>query len=500
MSDTSHGPRRTLWGAEQILGGLVLALFYVVYNVGTVYFQARGAAGLGSPVLAGCFAGMFIGAVWFGFLRAKNRLKRVEGQAVLLCSLLLPSIFSQISFWVDGYKGSFLINIIQPLLWLIPLPVALSFFCRHAPRRNQPLYMGMAISAGHLCWLLLTPLTSTASTPAPLELEMTERFLPLLGLVRNLAGVVLAFACWWLARMEAGLPAPKPATDNKTGSGDFAPVVTPTQLLQAALPFLGCFVLNGFAGYLFFPRITEHSANAEYAHLFLFVFFPVAGFFLARRGNAFLVRLLGVAVICMAAAPLLLEPRLPETLAPIAYVAGSCAEQIVLFCGVQASLRFAPAFNFHPLCYVAVWIISAISIPTRILGNWLKISPSAPGFPILAGALLFCCAFSLLLFKRSLPSCALQPEQDADLPPAAPLFFADNDKLHAFAAAFGLTNREKDVLCGIIAGRNRAGISASLGISDSTVKFHTGGLLKKTAQTNSRNLSHFFSLWKSQDS
>jgi len=496
VSDALQGPNRIMWGAEQILGGLVLALFYVVFNMSTVFFQARGAADLGGPALAACFSGMFIGALWFGALQAKERLQGVAGQAVLLGTLLLPSIFSQISFWAVGYKGNYVINIIQPLLWLMPLPVALSFFCRHAPRRAQPLYMGLAISAGHLCWLLLTPLTATANTPASLELEMTARFLPLLGLVRNLAEVIFALVCWMLVRTECRLPAPQSAP-VRTESPEAVPSMPVGRLLRAALPFLCCFILNGFGGYIFFPRMAAHSANAEYAHLFLFLLFPVAGFFMARQGNAFLVRLLSAAVMCMAAAPLLLELRLPNAIAQTLYVAGSCAEQVVLFCGVQASLRFAPAFNFHPLCYVAVWMISGISIPTHIFAKWINMLPSDPRFPLLAGVLLICCVYSLLQFKRALPAYVLEPKHS--LAPSLEPQLASDDKLQAFVAFFGLTSREEEVLVGIIGGQNRAAISASLGISDSTVKFHPSGLLKKTAQTNSRNLSRYFNLWKSQD-
>lgn len=233
--------------------------------------------------------------------------------------------------------------------------------------------------------------------------------------------------------------------------------------------------------------------------MILFLLFPAAGFFLVRRGNEVLVRLLSAAAMCMVAAPLLLGLPLPESIAQGVYVAGSCAEQVVLFCGVQTALRFAPAFNFHPLCYVAVWILSSISIPTHILSKWLNIQPFDSSFFVLVSMLLACCAFSLLVFQRVLPPFAPQPEQEALDPPAAPQVFANNDKLHSFAAAFGLTGREEDVLSGIIAGQNRAALSASLGISDSTVKFHTSGLLKKTAQTNSRNLTRFFNLWKSQN-
>ena len=166
----------------------------------------------------------------------------------------------------------------------------------------------------------------------------------------------------------------------------------------------------------------------------------------------------------------------------VAFHRGRVVEGIIGIVGTAARLEKWRKSNnrVQPAC-------PPPSLPSAKNRSW------TPSFLIIAGILLICCIFSLRLFKRALPDYAPEPQRNA-VPPPAPRLDSE-DKLLAFVAFFGLTSREEDVLACIIRGQNRADISDNLGISDSTVKFHTSGLLKKTAQPNSRSLSHFFNLW-----
>jgi DNA-binding CsgD family transcriptional regulator len=72
----------------------------------------------------------------------------------------------------------------------------------------------------------------------------------------------------------------------------------------------------------------------------------------------------------------------------------------------------------------------------------------------------------------------------------------DPEKLHAFAAGYGLTKREIEVLRGVVRIMDMDAISQELGVSIHTARFHLRGLLSKTTMASRQRLQMFYSAWK----
>ncbi len=68
-------------------------------------------------------------------------------------------------------------------------------------------------------------------------------------------------------------------------------------------------------------------------------------------------------------------------------------------------------------------------------------------------------------------------------------------KIASFAAAFGLTRREAELLGYLAHDQGTLQMAQAMGISERTVRFHLSGLLKKTAQLNRQRLTFFFASW-----
>jgi DNA-binding CsgD family transcriptional regulator len=118
------------------------------------------------------------------------------------------------------------------------------------------------------------------------------------------------------------------------------------------------------------------------------------------------------------------------------------------------------------------------------------------------------CLLSLLLLRRvfPLPELSAMPEGmglDAAMPGAAradalklkALRLEAEAKQRAFAAAFDLTAREARLLGGLLEGQNNPALAVRLEVGERTVRYHLGGLLKKTGQANRQRLIHFYTDW-----
>lgn len=145
------------------------------------------------------------------------------------------------------------------------------------------------------------------------------------------------------------------------------------------------------------------------------------------------------------------------------------------------------------------------------LGTTLSLSLSdAPVMLIAVSAMLFVVtmAFFLLLYQRlyslvpgpvlvPTPALVSGPASDSEptpppAEPAPPLSTepqhddarSERETFERFASTYGLTARERDVLRLVLDEQSNSEIAGKLFISEATVKYHVGNLLKKTACSN----------------
>ncbi len=464
-----------------VLGIFMLALFFAMHNISVVFYQLRGvpsehAAGS----MAGFYLGIALGAALMTFLerRAARGLSMAAPRAFLFIALLLPAALCLFSFRVTGFRGNAFLNFFQPLLWALPLPVALRFFFLHVRPAEQALYFGVAIEVGHLCWALLVPLAQLMGGSGGIE----PRLLAFLNLTRILVAALLAVFCWRLS----AYPLPGRAATVETGEKP-----SPRCLL---VPLAACYFLSGFLGYLFFARLWGRRVYPEYLHLTLTVFFPVLGLLCYRPGLGVLRHLLGGAALCFAAVPLLLFLPQEGGVTKGVYFACAASQQLLLYGGTLALSRYAPSSRYPAFTLSAAWLISSAGMAGNVTASrLLPLLPLSTFGAVCALAAL--CALSVLCLGRAFP---LPDHPGHDDAPEDGVFgrpFPETLRLQSFAREFTLTAREREVLECLLRENTVASAALGLGVSENTVKFHVRSLLKKTGNRNRQRLLGHFSTW-----
>lgn len=338
-----------------------------------------------------------------------------------------------------------------------------------------------------------------------------------------------------------------------------SPFAETAQAARQKLFFLvGLFCASGLLLFLFgiglgtaFPKASHRPALAEPLHYFMIACLPLAGWLLDKGRSGCGVLLVWI-LLCAFSVPLEmlrgalgpngeLTPLLfmgRETLLlclfshtlilsrqPLIPLAGSMAYSmyLVAFAGglFAGSASFAvqetlatPAMAFGLATAFAVIAIGLFLRSMRCPALWSRelpgMLPDPPatrtpeqGTTILTESIY---ASPLTPEKKTGPEAnkpgdacpeAGKPETAAARPDTAVPDAARQEapKLSAFAVAFGLSNREFQVLEGIIKDFPPESIAASLGVRESTVRFHQTGLFKKTGQPNRRLLALFFQTW-----
>ena len=512
---------------------VMLVLFYLVHNIGTVFFQARGVpAEQGGNAVVAYFTGIFTGALALALLE-RYHASRFSGSSApgapiisitwvaLLFMLVLPAVFCQISFRFTGWEGTPFNNFFQPMLWSMSLPVALRLFFLRVRFESQALFFGIAVGAGHICWALLIPLAMHAGQifsagPEVLANGLENRFLSFLNITRNLMQLAFAGLCVHLARMHAAAePAHIAGEAGETacpyGAASPEGPKYSRRFLLLLLPFLACFFFNGFTGYLFFPRLVGRGLYPEYMHLAQALFFPLLGLWITRQNDTSLprvFRLLGGAVLSFAIFPLLLflpladhaGPSVSHQVGQLVYLVCAITQQILLYCGALAFSRFVPYSRFPALMICAVWLAAAVSIPGRFLAAWLLPALGLSPF-LIACVLAVLCLVSLFALYRAfpLPQVPFASLFTGDIPALAAQVagnLPERRKLDNFAIVFNLSNRETQVLSGYLQNLSLEDICVKLGIRESTLRYHQTGLFKKIGQKSRDRLVRFYETWK----
>jgi DNA-binding CsgD family transcriptional regulator len=164
---------------------------------------------------------------------------------------------------------------------------------------------------------------------------------------------------------------------------------------------------------------------------------------------------------------------------------------MLIFGGTLVFGRFACSWRCRrpALMCCAIYLAFAVFAGGRIAA--LRLHDLAP--ELVAPALyLFAivCACSVFALRRAFPL-PLPPEPPESAEPAA-----DGEKKRAFAAAFALSNREMEVLDGLLLGMKSEAIGAMLHISERTVRLHLGNLVRKTVTRNRQDLLRRYIAWK----
>ena len=446
----------------------MLALFFITFNTGSVFFQIRGvpSAQVGLSVL-GYMGGVLFAALFLDHMERRSKAANYSLlRTIFLGMLLLPGLTSLIAFPLLSYAGNLALNMLQPFLWGLGLPVGLRLFFKYATPAQRVFHFGIAVGSGHLCWsLLMLPagmLTTNYNIPS-------EQILFYLNIMRVLFNTAFALLAWWML----GIP------DNQTRDITSKPRLAPG-LIGLLLPFALCFLLNGILGYLFYSRVLGRGIYSEYMHLGLAFLLPLAGLLISRKPK-WLPLFICMAVVAFALGPLFLLA--PNDIAQKLLIISTASQQSILFLGTLAVSGYASRSRSPALVISLVWLATALAVPGSIIAGQLSIPVLA-----MAGILAGLCVIALWPFYqawRVAPVCL----------PTANLSELANNKKPAFAAAFALTEREDEVLSYVLQGMDDAAMANALGISERTVRYHISGLLNKAGVINRKRLLQLYNNW-----
>jgi DNA-binding CsgD family transcriptional regulator len=241
-------------------------------------------------------------------------------------------------------------------------------------------------------------------------------------------------------------------------------------------------------------------------HLGLAALFPLCGLLLSRHGTGLLRPFLCLAVLCFAAAPLLSRPDSPPGLIQGVFMVCAAGQQALFFFGTLALSHFTFQARHPALLLSFPWLAALAAIVGNLLASRLLPALGLSPYPAV-WLLAALCLLSLLLLRRAfpLPEVAAMPEgmgvdkamhgaAQADALKLEALRLEAEAKQRAFAAAFDLTASEAKLLDGLL--QNNPALAARLEVTERTVRYHLGGLLKKTGQTNRQRLIHFYTGWQ----
>ena len=506
----------------------VIILLFVTTNIGAAFFQLRGlpASQMGLNMF-GYQVGVLSTVFLLDFLvRDEASLAAIPRTAVSLL-LLLPPLYSLLYFRMGSFIGTPLGNVSLMFLWGMALAVSLRFFFRHTPSKYQTLYLGIAMSAGHLCWALIMPIAGGITPDAVVHLAAKERFLTFLNMARAVTCAVAALFVWKLAGMRASTLSPGraiPTGTKQDGSGEqMTRGVFVWRVLCLLLPSILCCIMNGFMGYLFMARLRPQASLLEFVHLGMALLFPLLALVVARKGVNSLRFFLGGAALCFAFSPLVLLPSAQTGLAHAIFLICATAQQVLLFAAMLALARFLP-FTRHPALLPCLpWLAYFFSLVGSIVAA--KVLPSF-GLPPLTGVCVVAalCVAVIPLMLRAFPLPEALPEELPESgeeylpeelparpnstgplaePPARweeylPQMSGDAQKIAAFAVAFDLQKREIQVLEGIARDISPEQHSQELDISEKTIRYYQTRLFQKTGRASRRRLAVFFRTWEQE--
>ncbi len=411
-------------------------------------------------LLAGAITGALTSALALPWLRSNG----VRGVAFRM----LPGMFAAFCCLCGAY-------------WQRPFLVALSCACASLPLaffwenirfscHMRGYYLGCVLAVVELVGMLPTVFNKSP--------DVQIVVLPGLALLFTFSGL-----CAALCSPAMALP-PEPPDHRNTLDRKLS-WETLAYLTGIALTF---FLLNAVMDWLFFRMHAQNFPIPQEVYLYLWAVYPLAGYWLDRRGTDIRVLLCCLAFVIMA--PLITLPFESNVVFWLLYACDLSVRAVALLYLQLVFMQLLKNSSLPSgLVLILPWLCFLCSF-TAIRG-FLQIFPGivpffclmwvlTAGFSFIASrvqyALTLAGAVSIASDKKN--------EADCDEHPVV--------ALGLFSSKYGITKREQDVLALIVAGKETADMALILNISENTVKSHVRQLLRKTGTRNRILLSALF--------
>ena len=405
------------------------------------------------PYIPMLLAGAMIGALTSAMLLPWLRMRGIRGAAMRL----LPGMFAAFCCICGAY-------------WKQPSLVALGCACASLPLAFflENIRLSCHMRGYYLgCVLAVVVLGGMLPTVFNLYLDVQIVVLP---------GLALLFAFSGLCAALTPAYAPEQAEHEYTLDRKLS-WETLTYLTSIALVF---FLLNAVMDWLFYRMHARDFPIPQEVYLYLWVVYPLVGYWLDRRGTDMRVLLCCLAFVIMA--PLVTLPFEGNVVYWLLYALDLSVRAVALLYLQLVFMQLLKTSDL-PSGFVLVlpWLCFLCSFTA--IRDFLQIFPGIVPFYCLMWVLTASFSFiasrvqyALTLAGAITIASSSEHEAAEDAYPAV--------ALGLFSSKYGISKREQDVLALIIAGNETSEMAQILNISENTVKSHVRQLLRKTGTRN----------------
>ena len=456
---------------------LGLIPFVVMHNISAVFIELRGVipGQLGLAAL-GYFLGLGLSALLVPLAHniTKGGGNNRVWSGLLLVVLLFPGIFSlSLPLLSDSpYRGNTFINTFQPFLWALFLPIAFQLFFHPILNGLHGVLFGIVTAVGHLCWALLLPLISiSAASTIAFPGSTDSLFLPFLNTIRCIFGFAFALIAWWL------LSYPGTRKVEHTGSHNHLALLVGPFLLVLAV----CFFFYGMMRSMLAEQLALHEVNLGYMHLGLALLFLFIGFWVTHRVTNILSKLIALAFLGLATAPVLLYFFPSSPLSHGLRYLYMTSYQVLLFSGTLVCGYLTLQATHKLLSAALILCVLSASILGSVVGNAL--SPVWPFSPLVF--ICLCVAVHIMLAPLVRKLYLLLQLAPLDHAEAAPGFMKyDPEMINYFSKMHKLKSRETQIMEMLLQGLSTLEMVELLGLKENTIRTYIQTLLKKTGVTS----------------
>ena len=479
--------------------------FVVMHTVSAIYIQVRGITPnqIGLSAL-GYFLGLISSIILLPLIETKISNQQPSGKywhLLMLAILLLPGGFSLLALVVmeQPHVGNYFLNVFQPFLWALLLPVAFRLFFHPILTGMHGLFFGVVSATGHLCLAFLNPIINLESASSQLlSTSIGNPYLSFLNVTRSIFGIAFALIAWWFISFDAAESSNQTnscALNNEDLQKNARPPIA--ALWPFLLPLTVCFFLYGFPSQRHYELPNIHQFNAGYMHIGLAILSLAIGFIITKKGIPALKIIIKTSLLFLVLTSLIFYFFEFPPLAHIVNFLYDASNQILLF---SATLVCGYTFlqNRSSSLAVAIFLFSA-SAP--ILGVLLeKYFPVGLPTNIVISVLLAGCALSAWFSDRFFVLLMAIPQEkildnstQENTPTHTQKYTTEN--LSRFAALHKLNNREIQIMELLLRGLTSLEMVEIVGLKQSTVRTYTQNLLKKTGTNSRLELVAIFMTW-----